>query len=76
LIAGGAEEGYFISPGVAYLQMLYDDPDFALIRAAQEARQARERSKFLTIVCTDNPYVDVWQPFEGTCERFVEMGKN
>ena len=48
--------------------MLYDDPGFAPIRASQEARQARERERFLAIVCPDNPYAAVWQPAEGTCE--------
>jgi hypothetical protein len=32
--------------------------------------------KFLIIVCTDNPYADAWQPSEGTCNKFVELGKN
>jgi hypothetical protein len=26
------------------------------------------------IVCTDNPYAAVWQPAEGTCETFPEIG--
>lgn len=74
LIAKAAEDGYFILPSEAYLQALYDDPGFAPIRANQEARQARERKKFLDIVCTDNPYAAVWQPAEGTCGRFVVEG--
>ena len=32
---------------------------------------ARERGRFLAIVCTDNPYAAVWQPAEGTYERFA-----
>jgi adenylate cyclase len=68
-IARAAEDGYFILPGEAYLQTLYDDPGFAPILAGQEARQARERNRFLAIVCTDNPYADVWQPAAGTCKR-------
>jgi tetratricopeptide (TPR) repeat protein len=76
LIARAAEDGYFILPGEAYLQVLYDDPGFAPILASQEARQARERGKFLTIVCTDNPYESVWQPAEGTCKRFAAEGGN
>ena len=56
--------------------MLYDDPGFAPIRESQMARQAREREKFLAIVCPDNPYVTVWQPAEGTCERFAAEGEN
>jgi hypothetical protein len=63
----------FIPQREAYLQTLYDDPGFAPIRASQEARQ---RDRFLAIVCTDNPYATVWQPAEGTCERFAAVGAN
>ena len=70
LIAKAAEDGFFIPPKEAYLQVLYDDPGFAPIRANQEARQARERERFLAIVCYDNPYATVWQPAEGTCDKF------
>ena len=76
LIAKAVEDGFFIPPNDAYLQVLYDDSGFAPIRAMQEARQKRERNKFLTIVCTGNPYVDVWQPAEGTCERFAAERNN
>jgi hypothetical protein len=76
LIAKAAEDGYFILPNEAYLQTLYDDPGFAPVRASQEARQARERKRFLDIVCNDNPYADVWQPAEGTCERFAAENGN
>jgi tetratricopeptide (TPR) repeat protein len=76
LIAKAAKDGFFIRPGEAYLQSLYDDPDFAPIRASQEARQARERERFLARVCTVNPYEAVWQPAEGTCERFAVAGGN
>ena len=50
LIAKAVEDGFFIPPNDAYLQVLYDDSGFAPIRAMQEARQKRERNKFLTIV--------------------------
>jgi len=76
LIAKAAEDGYFILPNEAYLQTLYDDPDFAPILAGQRARQARERKRFLSIVCTDNPYEAVWQPAEGTCKQFAETVRN
>jgi len=76
LIAKAVERGFYIPPYEAYLQVLYDDPGFAPIREMQEARQIRERNKFLTIVCTDNPYEDVWQPSEGTCEQFAAEGVN
>ncbi len=76
LIAKAADGGFFILPNEAYLQTLYDDPDFAPIIARQEARQARERNRFLAIVCTDNPYEEVWQSAEGTCERFAAEGGN
>lgn len=70
LIAKAAENGFFIPLQNAYLQTLYDDPDFAPILASQNARQARERNRFLSVVCNDNPYETVWQPAEGTCEQF------
>jgi tetratricopeptide (TPR) repeat protein len=76
LIAKAADGGFFILPNEAYLQTLYDDPGFAPIIARQEARQARERNRFLSIVCTNNPYADVWQPAEGTCERFATEGES
>ena len=74
LIAKAAADGFFILPNEAYLQSLYDDPGFAPIRAMQEARQARERERFLAIICTNNPYAAVWQPAEGTCEGFAAAG--
>jgi TolB-like protein/Tfp pilus assembly protein PilF len=76
LIAKAVEDGFFIWPNVVFLQALYDDVGFVPIRARQEARQFRERDRFLTIVCTDNPYAAVWQPAEGTCERFAGTGGN
>jgi len=76
LIANAAEDGFFIMQSEAYLQSLYDDPGFAPIRAGQEARQVRERKRFLHVVCTDNPYEAVWQPAKGTCERFAAAGGN
>jgi TolB-like protein/Tfp pilus assembly protein PilF len=76
LIAKGVGDGFFIPPREAYLQELYDNPGFAPIRAMQEARQARERERFLAIICTNNPYAAVWQPAEGTCERFAAAGGN
>ena len=76
LIAKASKGGHFIWPKVAYLQTLYDDPGFAPILASQEARQLRERNRFLAIVCTDNPYEEVWQPAEGTCEQYAAEGGN
>lgn len=73
LISKAAEDGFFVPTKEAYLQTLYDDPGFAPILAAQEARQKREREKFLNVVCNDNPYADVWQPLSETCEGVVEQ---
>jgi hypothetical protein len=72
-IAKAVEDGYFILLNEAYLQTLYDDPGFAPILASQQARQARERDRFLTVVCTDNPYATVWQPLPETCDGVVEL---
>ena len=68
LIGKAVEDGAFILPNVAFLQSLYDDPDFAPILAIQQARQKRERDRFLAIICADNPYAAVWQPAASTCE--------
>jgi hypothetical protein len=69
LIGRAVDNGFFVFPNVAYLQVLRNDPDFAPILAVQQARRKRERDRFLAIVCTDNPYEAVWQPKEGTCKR-------
>ncbi len=76
LISKAVENGYFIPPAKFYPQALYDDPGFAPILAQQEVNQARERARFLAIVCTDNPYHEVWQPEEGTCEQYYSEGQN
>ncbi len=76
LLDKGTEAGVFIPPNEAYLQALYEDPGFAPMLARQQSRQARERDRFLVIVCTDNPYAAVWQPAEGTCDRFAAAGGN
>jgi len=67
LIAKAVESGYFIAPNKAFLQFLYDDPGFAPVRERQRALQARQRDRFLAVVCSDNPYADVWRPAEETC---------
>lgn len=73
LIRQAVERGYYIFPKVAWLQSLYDDPDYASIIAIQEARQLRERGRFLGVVCVDNPYEAFWQPEEVSCEQFKAM---
>jgi TolB-like protein/Flp pilus assembly protein TadD len=74
LIAKAVEQGDINPPKTAYLQTLYDDPGYAPILAREEAHKARERSRFLAVVCTDNPYAAFWQPAEGTCEQFAAAG--
>ena len=51
-------------------------PSNLLLCAFVEARQKRERDKFLAIVCTNNPYEAVWHPAERTCERFAAASAN
>jgi TolB-like protein len=75
LLDKATRDGVFIPPNEAYLQAIYDDPGFEPILARQEARQAREREKILSVVCTDNPYEAVWQPAEGTCGEFAASVK-
>ena len=55
---------------------MYDDPGFAPILAKQKANQARERDKFLSVVCVDNPYADVWVPMESTCGDYAAANVN
>ncbi|WP_405234757.1 winged helix-turn-helix domain-containing tetratricopeptide repeat protein [Lentisalinibacter salinarum] len=70
LIAEAVEQNMYIWPNEAYLKDLYDDPGFGPIRKMQEERQARERERFLAIVCNENPWADIWQPSEETCGQF------
>lgn len=69
LIARAVENGVFILPAEAYMEILYDEPAFAPIRVRQEQRQAEERHKVLAVVCNENPYSSVWQPADGTCSE-------
>jgi len=71
LLARAVENGAFILPNEAYLQTLYEDPDFVPIMARQRERQRHEREAFLAVVCNYNPYREVWQPAAGTCEKFL-----
>jgi TolB-like protein/Flp pilus assembly protein TadD len=70
LMARSVESGYFIPANQAYLQFLYDDPEFQKVLSKQRAHQTREREKFLTVVCSNNPYADVWQPTLESCQAF------
>jgi TolB-like protein len=70
LIAEAVEGGTYILPNETYLKELYEDPGFAPIRKIQEERQARERERFLAITCNENPWAEIWQPREETCEQF------
>jgi len=68
--------GEYIPLNFEFLRFIYDDPKFAPILAKQEANQAREREKFLSIVCSDNPYADVWVPMESTCSDYAAANVN
>lgn len=68
LISTAVDGGAVLLFGRAYLNELYDDPEFAPIRDRYRARQAAERADFLSSVCGDNPWADVWTPLEGTCD--------
>lgn len=69
LIANAAEDGYIIAPADAYYDLLRDEPVFVDILEKQARRQARERARFLAVVCTNNPYAGVWEPAAGTCQE-------
>jgi hypothetical protein len=65
------DQGYFISTNLEFLGFIYDDPAFAPILAEQEAASTREREIFLSAVCVDNPYSDVWVSLPSTCSDHV-----
>jgi TolB-like protein len=69
LISKAAEDGFVIAPAEAYYDLLRDEPAFVEILERQAERQARERSRFLAVVCTNNPYAGVWQPAANTCQE-------
>jgi hypothetical protein len=65
------DQDYFISTNLEFLRFIYDEPAFVPILAKQEAASTREREKFLSAVCVDNPYSDVWVPLPSTCSDHV-----
>jgi len=65
------DQDYFISTNLEFLRFIYDDAAFAPILAKQEAASTREREKFLSAVCVENPYSDVWVPLPSTCSDHV-----
>ena len=76
LLDAAVKQGEFIPTNQEYLRFIYDDAAFAPILARQQANQARERDKVLSVVCLDNPYADVWVPMESTCSGYVEPSVN
>jgi adenylate cyclase len=72
LIAKAVDDGFWIPPKAAFQKALFEDPGFAPILAANEAREARERARILDVVCNDNPYAAVWQPLPETCEAHAK----
>lgn len=66
-LLSAVNKGMFFPLDRAYFQDLYASPGFEAVRAAQLAHSEREREQFLTEVCGENPYADVWQPLEKSC---------
>ena len=75
LIGKAAEDGYFIPPSEAYFDMLRDEPAFVEILGKQSRWQARERARFLAVVCANNPYASVWEPAGGTCDLIDDAAR-
>jgi len=76
LLDAAVEQGEYVPTNQEYLRFIYDDPAFAPILAKQKANQSREREKFFAVVCTDNPYADVWVPMESTCSGVAAASVN
>jgi TolB-like protein/DNA-binding winged helix-turn-helix (wHTH) protein len=72
LLTKAVSSGYLIPPNSAYLQFLYDDPDLAPVFERQRAHVRAQRQAFLQAICPENPYAEVWQPVEGTCQTALE----
>jgi hypothetical protein len=71
LLDRAVERGYLIRPNHAYLQFLYDNSRLTPVFERLRAHQANERRKFLAALCPNNPFAAVWQPLEGTCEKYA-----
>jgi TolB-like protein len=67
-LLSAVKKGLYLPLDRDYLKDLYALPGFEVVREAQIANVERDRTKFLAVVCGDNPYADVWQPLEGSCE--------
>ena len=76
LAAKVVDQGVFVIPNLIVHKPLREDPEFAPVWAKQEANRRRERDKFLAVVCTDNPYADVWVPMESTCSGYAAANLN
>jgi TolB-like protein/DNA-binding winged helix-turn-helix (wHTH) protein/Flp pilus assembly protein TadD len=68
LLTKAVSSGYLIPPNSAYLQFLYDDPNMAPVFERQREHMRARKQEFLQAICPDNPYAEVWQPVEGTCD--------
>ena len=64
------EDGFNIPPPSAFQKDRHADPAFAKLLERQDEIRRRERHEVLAIVCNGNPYADVWQPMETTCENY------
>ena len=69
LIGKAVDAGFFLPSHENLMPDLYGDDRFAAVVSIHEERRERERRAFLDVVCSDNPYADVWQPLDETCER-------
>lgn len=72
LIRKAVERGFFVFPNEAYLQDLYHHPGFAPIMEIQREHRTQERTKFLSVVCHDNPDPGLWSPPIDACQSLNE----
>jgi TolB-like protein/DNA-binding winged helix-turn-helix (wHTH) protein len=70
LLGKAVEDGFSIPPPSAFQRDRYEEPAFAKLFERQAAIQRRERHKVLAVVCSNNPYADVWQPMDATCSNY------
>jgi TolB-like protein len=62
---------FYMPTRLHYLQDLLNHPGYEPVQELRQAWLQGERQKFLSVVCGDSPYAEVWQPEPETCTQFL-----
>lgn len=66
------DDGVYLHFDHLYFRRVMHRPEYQRLRDAFLQIQTRERRELLDIVCTNNPYPEVWKPLPKTCEEHQE----